>query len=572
MMFTPFSYSQYLKTRLAKQLDRSERINALSQEYALPLTNRDKEIVDKPITELNSDVRSGKLRAIDVLRTYGKVALKAQAKTNCLTEILLPDAETWMQHEIRPDGPLSGIPVSLKDSIHVKGFDSSIGYARKAGKPAEMDGTMTRILKDLGAIPYVKTALPTTLLSFESSSGLWGCCSNPHNPAYSPGGSSGGESALIALGGRVGVGSDVAGSVRVPAAWSGIYALRCSTGRWPKSGSDTSMPGQEGIPSVQSPMARTLDDLTYFTRAVIQQRPWDYDPTVHPIAWREEVFESTSERPCKIGLMRSDGIVPPTPAIERAVVSTAKALAAAGHEVEEITFPKSAHPSSGLRIASALLNADGCQTFNSFLYSGEPSDPGAERISRVARLPGFLRRIWSWWVRHVRRDSYWADLIVGFGPKTAYEQWALVAQRETFRAAWHQWWDSASYDFILCPVNATPALPHGAMADAMSSCGYTFLWNLLDYSAGVIPVSKVNAVQDDLGAPYREALRELGSQHAVACGAWQYYDAKKMEGLPTAVQIIGRRWSEEKVLGYMSVVEDAIENHGHGKYEVLEII
>lgn len=78
----------------------------------------------------------------------------------------------------------------------------------------------------------MKTNLPVTLLSFESTNDVWGRCTNPHNPNYSPGGSTGGEGALLAYGGgRIGIGSDVAGSVRAPAHFSGIYSLRCSTGR-----------------------------------------------------------------------------------------------------------------------------------------------------------------------------------------------------------------------------------------------------------------------------------------------------------------------------------------------------
>jgi fatty acid amide hydrolase len=159
-----------------------------------------------------------------------------------------------------------------------------------------------------GAVPYAKTALPITLLSFESANGLWGTCRNPHVPSYSPGGSTGGEAALLAQGGRIGIGSDVAGSVRVPAAWSGIYSLRCSTGRWPKAGVSTSMPGQEGIPSVFSPMARTLDDLTYFTRAIVGMQPWKYDHSVHPIPWRSDLESEAQNRPLRIGLMSTDGM------------------------------------------------------------------------------------------------------------------------------------------------------------------------------------------------------------------------------------------------------------------------
>lgn len=87
---------------------------------------------------------------MDILRVYGKVALKAHEKTNCLTEIMLPEAETWAEKEVNLKGPLAGIPVSLKDSIAVRGFDTSVGYSCNVGQPAEEDGTMVKILKDAG--------------------------------------------------------------------------------------------------------------------------------------------------------------------------------------------------------------------------------------------------------------------------------------------------------------------------------------------------------------------------------------------------------------------------------------
>ncbi|KAL2041976.1 hypothetical protein N7G274_005164 [Stereocaulon virgatum] len=268
-MLPPFDYLEHRRACQRKQLERSTRIANLPISYRSAIAQPDREILSKSIETLVQDVHRGLLKPVDILRTYGKVAIKAHEKTNCLTEVMIAEAESWAEHEVNLEGPLAGIPISLKDSIAVKGFDVSVGYSCNTGKPYAEDGSLVKILKAAGAIPYVKTNLPTTLLSFESSNDVWGRCLNPHNPDYSPGGSTGGEAALLAYGGgRIGIGSDVAGSVRVPAHYSGIYSLRCSTGRWPKMGMNTSMPGQEGIPSVFSPMARTLEDLIYFSKKV----------------------------------------------------------------------------------------------------------------------------------------------------------------------------------------------------------------------------------------------------------------------------------------------------------------
>lgn len=277
--------------------------------YSSPTTPEDREILSKPIESLVQDVHKELLSPVDILRTYGKIAIRAHERTNCLTEIMLSEAEDWAQNDVDLTGPLAGIPVSLKDSIAVKGFDVSVGYSCNTGSPCKEDGSLVKMLKAAGAIPYVKTNLPTTLLSFESSNDVWGRATNPHNTRYSPGGSTGGESALLAYGGgRIGIGSDVAGSVRAPAHFAGIYSLRCSTGRWPKMGMKTSMPGQEGIPSVFSPMARTLEDLVYFSRSLIGMKPWKWDHSVHPLEWRNDVEDQVRDRQrFKIGVLRTDG-------------------------------------------------------------------------------------------------------------------------------------------------------------------------------------------------------------------------------------------------------------------------
>lgn len=295
-----------------KKADRANRISRLPAHYHSPIVQKDREVLEASIEDLSASIRDGSVDPVDVIRTYGKVALKAHAATNCLTEILFEQAEAFVTSKnVNLKGPLAGIPVSLKDSIMVAGTDSTIGYSRYEGHAADEDGILVRLLKEAGAVPFVKTNLPITLLSFESANEVWGATMNPHNRFYSPGGSTGGEAALLAFGGsRIGVGSDVAGSVRLPAHWSGCSSLRCSTGRWPKAGIRTSTAGQEGVPSVFSPMARTIGDLRYFTRSLIETKPWRLDATVHPIEWRDQVETEWDEKKVlKVGVLRDDGMV-----------------------------------------------------------------------------------------------------------------------------------------------------------------------------------------------------------------------------------------------------------------------
>ncbi|KAL2055301.1 hypothetical protein ABVK25_004639 [Lepraria finkii] len=433
-MFPPFDYWEHYRACRDKQLQRSRRVTQLPFAYHQPITLNDHNILSRPVEELVQDVQKQIISPVDILRCYSKIALLAHAKTHCLTEIMLPEAERWAQGEgLNLKGPLAGIPVSLKDSISVAGFDVTLGFSVNTGQPCEDDGTLVKILKAAGAIPYVKTNLPTTQLSFESSNDVWGRTLNPHNPDYTPGGSTGGEAALLAFGGsRIGVGSDVAGSVRAPAHFGGCYSLRCSTGRWAKMDRKTMLPGQEGIPSVFSPMARTLQDLNYFSRSFIQTKPWLWDHSVHPLEWRPYIEDKIRhQKVFKIGVIRTDGVVDPSPACARALERTVSALQNQGHSIKDVTPPS---PYVARQVASVLLNSDGYRTFLSFFRTGETNDPGASQMSLYMKIPRPLKYVYYLWVKYVRRDRIWAEFLRPWHEKPAYEHWQWVSKREAYKA------------------------------------------------------------------------------------------------------------------------------------------
>ena len=131
------------------------------------------------------------------------------------------------------------------------------------------------------------------------------------------------------------MGTDVAGSVRGPAHYSGVYSIRCSAGRFPRSGNVTSAAGQEGVVSVYSPMAKTIEDLSFFLKTVIDMKPWTYDHHVIPLPWRD-VRDEMESKSVRWGVLRDDGIVTPSPACSRALDNVIAALKSQSHEVVEL--------------------------------------------------------------------------------------------------------------------------------------------------------------------------------------------------------------------------------------------
>ena len=139
--------------------------------------------------------------------------------------------------------------------------------------------------------------------------------------------------------------------------------------------------------------------------------------------------------------MPSDGVVNPTLACQRAVHMTIDALREMGDEVIEFTPEQlPTHPKDILRLAGHLLNSDGGKTYESHFRSlFEGNDPGAEQVSKFFKLPRWIKWIYVKWVRYIRRDKIWADLVERWSEKTVEEQWQLVVQREVHRNKWFEW-------------------------------------------------------------------------------------------------------------------------------------
>lgn len=246
--------------------------------------------------ELVQHHQAGTLSGSAILEAYGKKVVSAQKATNCLAAVTLqpeftvskpPESPTCSDHTSSTHEPirsLSGVPISVKDCIDVKGYDTTMGYSSRVNKPATSSAPIVRLLQDAGAIIHAKTTTPPGLLGLETSSDLFGRTCNPYNAKFVSGASTGGGGALLASrGSLIEVSTDIGGSVRWPAHCCGIYGMRSSIGRFPTLGASPPLPGQEFVGTSCSPMARRLDDLEEFWKRVVHMSPWNYDHTVRAI-------------------------------------------------------------------------------------------------------------------------------------------------------------------------------------------------------------------------------------------------------------------------------------------------
>jgi amidase len=506
------------------------------------------------LADLQAHTSDGTLPAVALVKHMSDRALESNTRFNCLTEIMIDEAvqtarrldSAYMPTTIY--GPLYGVPVSLKDNIGIQGYDSSVGYSSLAFQPFRQDSVIVRLIRLMGGIPYVKTNVPQTMLSYECSNPVFQRTVNPHNPLLIPGGSSGGEGALIAAGGSlIGVGTDIGGSLRFPAAFCGITSLKPSVGRFPIAGNRSLTPGQEAISAVVGPMARNAKDLKYFVQHLLEHKPWNYDAYVIEKPW------TPVELPAKlrVGYYVNDGVLPSSPACQRGVMEVVDKLKEQGHDVVEF------HPPNvweALEIFYGLVSMDGGQKILAPLQ-GDPMEPSVKSLAFAASLwrpvRWLLTKVLDWLGMPLAALS-----VRMLRSKSIHEQWDLVTRRNQYRNDFLQAWleassdDGREMDVIVCPVHPLPQLKHGVAGLMPYAAVYCILYNVLDLPAGVLPVTTVDKDKDAI--PWnKQVLVEEATLHAA-------YDVEAMHGAPVAVQVVARRLQEEKVLMCMEKFEDML--------------
>lgn len=204
-----------------------------------------------------------------------------------MTEVFFDDAlkrakflDDYQREHKKLIGPFHGLPISLKDSFFLAPYPSSIGVAAFARKPVSTTAPLATLLHELGAVFYVKTNVPTAMMACETLNHLWGEATNPWG--FTPGGSSGGEGALVSMkGSPLGIGTDLGGSIRMPAGWSGLYGCKPTAQRMSIRGHETALPGMDLIKTTCGPLARSLDTIEFWLEAVTSEpRLWDLDSAV----------------------------------------------------------------------------------------------------------------------------------------------------------------------------------------------------------------------------------------------------------------------------------------------------
>jgi amidase len=421
-----------------------------------------KEVLALSGTQQARLIREGAISSRDLISAHldriGEVNPYLNAAVEVLREPAL--AEAGAVDRRRADGlklrPLEGVPFSVKDSIEVAGTVCSAGtLGYSANSPSPADATLVARLRGAGAIPLARTNLPDLLFAFESDNLIFGRTNNPYNALRTSGGSSGGEAALIAAcGSPFGLGSDAAGSVRLPAHYCGISTIKPTSGRLPRTGHVPPAGGWIETLWQIGPMARRVEDL--WAMMELLAGPDRQDRTVVPMPFAPMPFARTSQRP-RIAFFVDNGILAADSDTAAVIRRAAGALEQHGLSVEEFRPPP---VEQSYDLEMKFLGADGGDGLRQFLV-----EIGSHRTHPL--LEGWLAKLGRHRTTVGGFAGYWAEL-------------------DRFRTGMYR--TLQRFDVILSPVAAFPAVAHGTSTDERIFPGfsYTMTHNLTGWPAAVV--------------------------------------------------------------------------------------
>jgi Asp-tRNA(Asn)/Glu-tRNA(Gln) amidotransferase A subunit family amidase len=400
----------------------------------------------------------------------------------------------------REVGPLHGVPLTIKDTIDTQGLRTTSGSRLRAASVPNRDATVVARLKAAGAIVLGKTNVPEMAIAYESDNPVFGRTNNPHALDRTPGGSSGGEAAAIAAGlSPAGLGSDLSGSIRVPAHFCGIVGLKPTTGRVPMDGHTPSADGLLSLGACIGPMARTVADLDLIFKVIADATQLETSSIMPSFDQGDRGL-----RGLRVAWYADDGVAPVTNETRVAIVAAANALSDAGLEVNEDLPPGI---NQGSRLWIELFSRAASEQLREF-YQGREEEAGP----LVATL--------------LHSFASADDLQSKISP--AESAAAAVLERERLRENLLRWMKSTA--LILAPVGSTPAFEHGVRRvkikgesiSVFRTFSYSQTFNVFGLPSVVVPAGR------------------------------------SVAGFPIGVQIVGRPFEETTVLAAAAIVERAL--------------
>jgi amidase len=421
-------------------------------------------------TRISELIRARAVSPVEVVEAYLARVEALNPSLNAIVS-LAPDAlerAREMEDAVmlgKETGALHGVPVTVKDTFDVAGLRSTSGSRLRAARIPERDAEAVARLRAAGAIILGKTNVPEMALTYDSDNPVFGRTNNPHDYTRTPGGSSGGEAASVAAClSATGLGSDLVGSIRVPAHFCGVFGLKPSAGTVSGEGHCPYITGRLKQAAAFGPLARSAEDLALMFKVLAGSA---VDKSSSP--------EDKELRKARVAWYVDDGVTVVTEEISRAVERAARSLSYAGFEVIEARPP-------GIERAPAL-------------WLERFSPDVTEAIRMVYRTPEDEEQAGAAVRAFLSRS-------VHVSTKTVAERLVIDEECARLRQSLIEWMDERP--LLLAPVGAAAAFEHGARKIRVGD-GHTTVFNAFSYAQTFntfdLPVVCVPAGRTEAGLP-----------------------------------------------------------------------
>ena len=414
-------------------------------------------------SEIAEAIRAKRLSSREVVEAHLERIAAINPKLNAIVQLTADAARrqaaeadaALMRGEAK--GALHGVPVTIKDTLETEGVICTGGTLGRANFVPKADATAVARLRAAGAIILGKTNVPELAGALETDNLIYGRTNNPYDLTRTPGGSSGGEAAIVAAGGSpLGLGTDAGGSIRVPAHYCGLAALKPTSGRVPRTGQFPRPMGARNFVFHVSLIARKVDDLALALPIIAGADFEDYTITDMPLLDHRAVALPK----LRLAFFDHDGRSAATPEIAATVHAAADALANLGVAVEERRPPEADRAAT---IYYDMTRGDGGTGVRAFLKS-----VGTEQIS-----PLFEQSLSS---RSAPAMASTTEALAAFTRWDAYRNTMLGFMK--------------GYDALLSPVLPYVAPLHGTSFDPtlQRGAGYAQMHNLTGWPAATVRI------------------------------------------------------------------------------------
>ncbi len=471
-----------------------------------------------PAHELARQIRDRELSAVEAVRMYQD---RIEAFNPALNAVVTLQSDAALARAEQADraltrgvvwGRFHGVPVTIKDCFETAGLRTTCGFKQMADHVPAADATVVSRLSHAGAIILGKTNVPPLAADYQTDNPIFGRSNNPWNTECTPGGSSGGSAAAVAAGlSALDIGSDLGGSIRVPAHYCGVYGLKPTEHRVSSVGHlpDADLPGLSGVRAslrhqgVYGPIARSIQDLRLALQVI--EGPDPLSPAVPPVS----SIEHGEVRPRHLRIAWCDQLGGITVSGETSTMLTSLAsrLDRAGFEVHR-TAPQGWDLEEIWRTWGEIAGAEigvACPVVVRALLRFDIWRSSDRSWMRHGLLRGLRLDLRRYMAALARRDR-------------------LIAALESFLGEWDCW---------LCPVTAGPAFSHRKSGTAIEIDGR--------------PIDYFNAA-----AAYTTPFNLTGNPVLVLPVG------QSAAGLPIGVQVVVRRWADERLLAIGELIDSFV--------------